>query len=151
MRRDWWVRPVAGVTNRVQILARNCVWWEVVHGYDEKEPHFRGEDEGPVRLRRTIARLIFRLEEDPAAAATVDNLAFALQLHETGFRKEAARIVELLWRNPEAAVKAREDLRACVAESVKAFPTAAAWIAVRQREAAEEKAKKAAKENDDEE
>ena len=151
MRRDWWVRPVAGVTNRVQILARNCVWWEVVHGYDEKEPRFRGEDEGPVRLRRTIARLIFRLEEDPAAAATVDNLAFALQLHETGFRKEAARIVELLWRNPEAAVRAREDLRACVAESVKAFPTAAAWIAVRQREAAEEKAKKAAKENDDEE
>ena len=42
-------------------------------------------------------------------------------------------------------------MRACVAESVKAFPTAAAWIAVRQREAAEEKAKKAAKEDDDEE
>ena len=141
-----WTMPVAGNTNLVRILAYDCVWWEVARGDDEKTDRFRVSEDGPVRLKREIAKLIFALEEGAEPIKPVRALAFALQIHSAGHRAEAARILELLWRRPKAACEALKEFRAHVAQTRSNYPTAAAWS---EESASKQAAKKAEKEKNE--
>lgn len=141
-----WTMPVAGNTNLVRFLAYDCVWWEVARGDDEKTDRFCVSEDGPVRLKREIAKLIFALEEDAEPVKPVRALAFALQIHSVGHRAEAARILELLWRRPKAACEALKEFRAHVAQTRSNYPTAAAWS---EESARKQAAKKAEKEKDE--
>jgi len=141
-----WTMPVAGNTNLVRFLAYDCVWWEVARGDDEKTDRFCVSEDGPVRLKREIAKLIFTLEEDAGPVKPVRALAFALQIHSVGHRAEATRILELLWRRPKAACEALKEFRAQVAQTRSNYPTAAAWS---EESARKQAAKKAEKEKDE--
>lgn len=70
---------------------------------DEKE-------DGPVRLPRAVAKLVFALEEG-WEVDTYKALVFALQIHEIGLQTEARRIFELLWDHPRTARQALQRLR----------------------------------------
>ena len=136
-----WLLPVEGNTNRVRFLACDCVWWEVARGENKRDYSFRASDEGPVRLKREIARLIFALEEDAKFIEPVRVLAFAVQIHSAGCRREAVRIMELLWRRPNVACAALKAFRAQVAEVRRKYPTAAMWAEEIARKKAETEAK----------
>lgn len=136
-----WLQPVEGNTNRVRFLACDCVWWEVARGENKRDYSFRASDEGPVRLKREIARLIFALEEDAKFIEPVRVLAFAVQIHSAGCRREAVRIMELLWRRPNVACAALKAFRAQVAEVRRKYPTAAMWAEEIARKKAEAEAK----------
>ena len=122
-----WTRPVPGVTNRVEVLVFDCLWWNVSCAEEKTNAFFWSLAEGTVRLRRDIAKLIFALEEG-AWVSTDRALAFALQLHSAGYRSEAKRIVELLWQCPTDAVETLEKLRSKVRELTKRFPTVDVWM-----------------------
>ena len=93
---------------------------------DEKE-------DGPVRLPRAVAKLVFALEEGWEVDA-YKALVFALQIHEIGLQAEARRIFELLWDHPRTARQALQRLREMLARVGTDWTTEEAWRQAKGRE-----------------
>lgn len=75
--------------------------------------------DAPLRLKRDIAQLIFRLEEDRCYVNDELVLLFAFQVYAEGYRAEAERIVSLLWRDPMAAKRMLQAVRERVKKEVR--------------------------------